>query len=224
LRCFIFFIFLFQAFSTFAQTPVSVEDSMKRLASNPNFIDITNFKGVMIDLKYATTDNFTGTNLYGNFKTAYLHKIAAEKLKKAVDLLQAGHPGYKFIVFDALRPRSVQWELWKRVKGTAQQKFVANPKMGSNHNYGFALDIGLLDENGRLVDMGAPFDGFTPLSEPQLEGKLLKEGKLTQKQVDNRLILRHAMEGAGFIQLPHEWWHYDALNSKDIRGKMEIVE
>ncbi len=96
-RYFIFFIFLMQAFSTSAQTSVSVEDSMKRLATDPNFIDITNFKGVTIDLKYSTTDNFTGTNLYGNFKIAYLHKIAAGKLKKAIDLLQASHPGYQFM-------------------------------------------------------------------------------------------------------------------------------
>jgi D-alanyl-D-alanine dipeptidase len=162
--------------------------------------------------------------LYGNFKRAYLRKIAAVKLEKAVELLQSSHAGYRLIVFDALRPRSVQWKLWERVKGTPQQKYVADPKKGSNHNYGCAVDVGLLDEQGKLLDMGSPFDGFTPLSEPALEDQFLKQGRLNQKQMNNRLILRRAMEDAGFKQLSSEWWHYDAVDSKDIREKMQIVE
>lgn len=105
-----------------------------------------------------------------------------------------------------------------------QQDAYADPDKGSMHNYGFALDIGLLDPQGKLVDMGAPFDGFTPLSEPQLESRLLKEGKLTQIQIDHRMILRSAMVGAGFRQLRHEWWHYDALTEEQVIGKFEIVE
>ncbi|HEY5037781.1 MAG TPA: M15 family metallopeptidase [bacterium] len=223
-RFFWIFSLFFLTTSTFSQTPISPEESMKRLALDSNFVEISKFKGVKVDLKYGTVDNFTHTNLYGKFKKCYLNKIAAKKFKKALESLRKDYPGYKVIVFDALRPRSVQWKLWEFVKGTPQQKYVADPAKGSMHNYGFALDIGLLDKSGELVDMGAPFDGFTPLSEPQLEGKLLKDGELTQRQVDNRFILRHAMEGAGFRQLRHEWWHYDALTEEQVRGKFTIVE
>lgn len=208
-----------------AQTPSTIDNSIQRLATDKNFVEVSRFAGVTVHLMYATTDNFTGTNLYGNFRSCYLHVIAAEKLKKACALLQAAHPGYRFIIFDALRPRSVQWKLWAKVKGTAQQKYVADPAKGSNHNYGLAVDIGLLDEKGNLVDMGAPFDGFTPLSEPQLEDRFLKEGKLTREQLDHRLILRRAMEGAGFIQLRAEWWHYDAMTLREIKDrKIQVVE
>jgi len=207
-----------------AQSSVSIEESLKVLASNPNFVDISHWEGVTLDLKYASTDNFTHTNLYGDFHKSYLHKIAGEKFKKALESLRQSHPGYRVVIFDTLRPRSVQWKLWNIVKGTPQQKYVADPEKGSMHNYGFAMDVGLMDPRGKLVDMGAPFDGFTPLSEPQLEDRLLKEGKLTQKQIDNRMILRNAMVGAGFRQLRHEWWHYDALTEEQVRGKFEIVE
>jgi D-alanyl-D-alanine dipeptidase len=197
---------------------------MKNLAADPHFVEIFHWQGVTVNLKYGTTDNFTHQNLYGSFNKCYVHKITAEKLRKALESLRTNNPGYRFIVFDALRPRSVQRKLWDVVKGTSRQKYVADPDKGSMHNYGFALDIGLLDPQGKLVDMGAPFDGFTPLSEPQLESQLLKEGKLTQTQIDHRMILRNAMVGAGFRQLRHEWWHYDALTEEQVRGKFEIVE
>jgi D-alanyl-D-alanine dipeptidase len=202
----------------------TVEESLKELATNPNFVEVSHWEGVTVDLKYASTDNFTHTNLYGDWHKAYLHKIAAEKFRKALESLHQTHPGYKVVLFDTLRPRSVQWKLWNIVKGTPQQKYVADPEKGSMHNYGFAMDIGLMDPQGKLVDMGASFDGFTPLSEPQLEDQLLKEGKLTQTQIDNRMILRNAMVGAGFRQLRHEWWHYDALTEEQVRGKFQIVE
>ena len=177
-----------------------------------------------VNLKYGTTDNFTHKNLYGPFNKCYVHRITADKLRKAIESLRKNHPGYRFVVFDALRPRTVQRKLWDVVKGTPRQKYVVDPDKGSMHNYGFALDIGLMDPKGKPADMGAPYDGFTPLSEPQLEGRFLKGGKLTQAQIDNRLILRKAMVGAGFRQLPYEWWHYDALAEGQVRGKFEIVE
>lgn len=223
LGLFLLFGFFLLPLSALSQTH-SIEDSMKNLAASPNFVEITHWQGVTVNLKYGTTDNFTRKNLYGPYNKCYIHKITAEKLRKAIETLRKNNPGYKFIVFDALRPRSVQRKLWAVVKGTSHQKYVADPDKGSMHNYGFALDIGLLDPQGKLVDMGAPFDGFTPLSEPQLESRLLKEGKLTQIQIDHRMILRSAMVGAGFRQLRHEWWHYDALTEEQVIGKFEIVE
>ena len=101
---------------------------------------------------------------------------------------------------------------------------MANPKGGSIHNFGFALDLSILDEYGKELDMGTPFDDFTPLAEPRLEQKFLKEGKLTELQIKNRRLLRNVMEQSGFITLPVEWWHFDALPAAEVRLHYQIVE
>jgi zinc D-Ala-D-Ala dipeptidase len=188
------------------------------------YVDISTMPGVRVDLRYATTNNFMGVNVYGDFKTALLHRSAAEKLAKAAQLLQQRHPGWNLLVFDALRPRSVQRRFWEKVKGTPMQMYVADPDDGSIHNYGFAVDLSLVDAAGKEVDMGTPFDSFDPLAQPQLEDKYIQDGKLTAQQAANRHILRDAMEGAGFIQLPIEWWHYDAITRAEAKAQYQIVE
>ena len=192
--------------------------------SKSDFVDISTIPGVRIDLRYATTNNFLGVNVYGTFHTAYLHHEAAAKLRKAAALLQQVKPGWSLLVLDALRPRSVQRIFWAKVVGTPQQMYVADPEQGSIHNYGFAVDITLADSSGKEVDMGTPFDSFDPLAQPQLEEKFLIAGKLTPAQIANRQLLRDAMTKAGFIQLPVEWWHYDALTRLEIQGSYKIVE
>jgi D-alanyl-D-alanine dipeptidase len=211
---------------TFHETSKSISpaDSLIMLEHHPDYFDLSVLPNVIIKLKYATTDNFMGMNLYGPFNKAFLHKDAAEKFRKAADRLGQEKPGWSFMVFDALRPHSVQWVMWNRVKDTPQRKYVASAEIGSPHNYGMALDLSLLDEKGKEIDMGTGFDSFSELSEPKLEEKFLKEGKLTRKQMENRLILRKIMTDAGFIQLSHEWWHYNALPEPEIRKKYKIVE
>jgi D-alanyl-D-alanine dipeptidase len=201
-----------------------VEESLREVQSRKEFIEIVPSSQVTVDLRYATTNNFTGTSVYGVFDKAFLHEKAAEKFFKALDYLVQSYPGYKLILFDALRPRSVQYKLWEHVIGTEQEKYVADPKAGSMHNYGFAVDLSVLDDQGDELDMGTAFDEFKELSQPQLEAQFLKEGKITQRHVDNRMILRDAMTKAGFIQLPHEWWHFDALPKSDVKTLYKIVE
>lgn len=201
-----------------------LDDSLRFVRSSKDYAEIPESAGLAIDLRYATTNNFVGKNMYGKFNRAYLHRLAADKLAKAERNLQRDHPGYRLVIFDALRPRSVQYLLWEQVKGTDKQTYVANPAGGSIHNFGFAVDISVLDEHGKELDMGTPYDDFTPLSQPQLEDKYLKEGRLTEAQIRNRRILRKAMEEAGFIQLPVEWWHYDALPKSEVRSRFKIVE
>ena len=196
----------------------------EELADNPDFVEIKESPLVTIDLRYATENNFVGTNLYGSFNRCYLHKEAAKKLKTASEHLEKGRPGWKLLIFDCLRPRSVQKILFERVKGTQYESYVANPKKGSVHNYGFAVDLSLQDEKGREVDMGTPFDSFSRLSHPHMEKEFLRVGKLSREQVANRLILRDSMEKSGFVQLSIEWWHYDALPSRQVRKKYQIVE
>ena len=232
LRIFLFPFFPFFFFSQFllagadenTPSPISPVESMKNLEHNKNYVELSAFPNVHVDLKYASTDNFMGVNLYGPVTKCFLHKDSARMFKKAIENLKKTKPGWSFIVFDALRPRSVQWKMWDHVKDTPQRKYVANAEIGSAHNYGMALDLSLLDEKGIEVDMGTGFDSFSLVSEPRLEEKFLKSGKLSRKQLKNRLVLRNAMEGAGFQQLTHEWWHYNALSEPEIRKKYKIVE
>ena len=200
------------------------QESLDFLAKSPDFHEVTARDGVAIEMRYAGTGNFTGRNLYGPFNRLFLHKRAYDKLKAAIALLKHDHPGYRFVLFDGTRPRSVQSVLWEKVAGTPQEKYVADPKKGSLHNFGLAIDLSVQDDKGRELDMGTPYDSFTPLAEPALEPQNQAEGKLTSSQLANRMILRKAMEEAGFKVLPEEWWHFDALPADIVRRQFTIVE
>jgi len=208
-------------------TPVlaaSPQESLNFLLKSDDYREITPADGVVIDLRYAGTNNFVGQDLYGPYKRLFLHKRAADKLKAAVALLKHEHPGYKFVIYDGLRPRSVQYVLWQHVAGTPQEKYVADPKKGSVHNYGLAVDLSVQDDKGHELDMGTGFDSFTPLAETQLEKDKLASGELTAAQLENRMILRRPMEEAGFKVLSEEWWHFDALPAELVRKQFTIVE
>lgn len=198
--------------------------SLSFLNKATDFVELHEGDGLRIDLRYAGTNNFVGHDMYGPFRQAFLHKIAAGKLSAAFRALRHDNPGYGFVIFDALRPRSVQRVLWDHVKGTEGESYIANPDNGSLHNFGFAIDLSVIDSSGRELDMGAGYDDFRPISQPKMEGHFLEQGLLTKEQIKNRLILRTAMEGAGFIQLPHEWWHYDAMPKAEVRERFKIVE
>lgn len=200
------------------------------LLKHGDYREISSLPLITIDLRYASTNNFTGENIYGEFNKAFLHKLAAEKLLLAIQLLQKinstrNHPGhYQFLVFDALRPRSAQWKLWNKVVGTPQGPYIADPREGSIHNYGMSIDLTLIDnQSGKELDMGTEFDDFSPLAQPTLEEDFFRKGILGQQQMANRALLRNVMEQAGFRQLSIEWWHYDALPEEEVRGKYQII-
>jgi zinc D-Ala-D-Ala dipeptidase len=179
---------------------------------------IADIPNVTIDARYSTTNNFTGTDLYGDYSGCYLHPIAAEKLRKAASILSEEHPGWKLKVFDALRPVSVQKAMWRSVKGKPDARYVANPAQGSHHNYGFAVDLTLIDEHGNELDMGTDYDAFSPLSMPRNELSSLKKGLLAKNQIANRELLRHLMKRAGFHGIQIEWWHFNAVSWKRVRA------
>jgi len=189
-----------------------------------DFINLRNLPGVRVQLLYNGTNNFMNQDLYEGFDQAYLHKDAFTKFAQACDLLGKRHPGFAFIVYDALRPRSVQKRMYGFVAGSQYKDYVAEPTRGSLHNFGMAIDLSLLDGNGNPLDMGTAFDDFADLAQPQLEEKFLAEKKLTRIQFENRLQLRSIMEATGFQQLPHEWWHYNALDAQHVRANYKIVE
>ncbi len=107
---------------------------------------------------------------------------------------------------------------------TPGEKYIAKPEPGSLHNFGFAVDLTVLDERGRELDMGAGYDDFRDIAQPQLEAKFISSGELTREHFRNRMTLRSVMETAGFAQLAHEWWHFDALPKAEVKDRFRIVE
>lgn len=181
---------------------------------------------ICIDIKYATTDNFLKTAIYGDFNKAYLQADVAEKLKNAQAYLAELHPGYSLVVYDAARPVVFQQMIWDSLKMPVREKgkYASNPRNGSLHNYGAAVDLSIIDEQGNELDMGCPFDYFGPLAYPVMENQLLSEGKLTQLQVDNRKLLRQVMYKTGFFNIQTEWWHFNSCTRDEAKRKYKRIE
>ena len=188
---------------------MSLTLASEAIAGSPEFRHLSTIAGIVIDLRYATPDNFVGRDLYSPFDCAWLHRDAAAALERVVAWLAVERPGYTPLILDALRPQRVQEQLWAALEGSNLQMYLASPERGSIHSFGMALDITILDERGRELDMGTGFDDLSERSHPALEVKLLARGELTRAQVANRQLLRDAMFQAGFVGINTEWWHYD---------------
>ena len=156
---------------------------------------------VEIALAYATSENFTGRPIYRRAR-CYLHAAAAAALRRAVTL--ASGQGYRLKIFDAFRPSEAQWVMWNH---TPDPEFLADPRRGSPHSRGVAVDLSLLDRKGRELDMGTGFDAFTPLSH---HGSL----DVSPQAQANRFTLLGIMTAAGWDFYKNEWWHYQLFNSR----------
>ena len=179
------------------------------IATHPDFVRLSSLAGIRVDLRYATTGNFVGRNLYGDLDCAWLHRDAARGLTQAVRWLAKMHPGLQLCVLDALRPHRVQVQLWDHLAGTPLRQYLADPARGSIHSFGMAVDATLLDDCGRALDMGTAFDDLTRLSHPQFEDEYLAQGQLTTAQISHRNLLRQALLNNGFSGIATEWWHFD---------------
>ncbi|KAA0991550.1 M15 family metallopeptidase [Dyadobacter aurulentus] len=185
--------------------------------------------GILVELKYSTTDNFLKKDIYGDLDRAYLQPEMAKRLAKANAMLAKEKPGYKLLVYDAARPNSAQYALWDalddlKIPAGKKTMYVADPKIGSNHNFGCAIDLTVADENGKPLDMGTKFDFFGPLAYPRSEQEMLKKGKLTTKQIENRQLLRKVMVQAGFRVNTTEWWHFDGMSKSQARAKYGMIK
>jgi len=157
--------------------------------------------GVTIDLAYAGPDNFTGKPVYAR-RFCYLHSDAEKRFRRAVELAAA--QGYGVKVFDAFRPSEAQWVLWNH---TPDPDFLADPRRGSPHSRGVAVDMTLIDAAGNELDMGTPFDTFSPLSH---HGNT----DVSTTAQRNRSILLGIMSAAGWDFNSKEWWHYQLFDSR----------
>ncbi|MDB6057378.1 MAG: beta-glucosidase-related glycosidase and D-alanyl-D-alanine dipeptidase [Verrucomicrobiales bacterium] len=171
-----------------------------KATQSPDLVDVERaVPGVVLDIRYATTNNFTGQVLYPSSK-CYLRSSTAQKLAHVQSQLRPMGLGLK--VYDGYRPLSVQRKMWKvyPVPG-----YVADPKRGSRHNRGAAVDLTLIHTNGTEVPMPSPYDSFTETAHRNTTNA-------PPEALANRDLLERVMVTNGFEGLPTEWWHFDDLD------------
>lgn len=181
---------------------------------------------VFVDLKYSTTDNFFGADVYGELTNCYLQRETVEKLRVSLDYLNDHYPELTFLIYDGVRPQSVQQVLWDNLDKPDSIKplYVANPQKGSLHNYGVAVDLTLAyKETGEALDLGTHYDFFGYPAYPDREKEMLAAGKINQNHIERREILRQAMKKGGFSGIGSEWWHFNAFSLKEAKSKFEII-
>ena len=171
-----------------------------------DLVEITSLEPtIKLDVRYATANNFLGRPVYPEGRV-FLQRPAAEALVRVHRGLR--EKGYGLLVFDAYRPWSVTKLFWD-LTPPAKRDFVANPRKGSKHNRGAAVDLSLFDlASGREVEMPSAYDDFSERARPDYPGG-------TAEQRERRDALRAAMEREGFTVEPNEWWHF---NWKDWRS------
>lgn len=150
---------------------------------------------IRLDIRYATTNNFTKSIIY-DCPRCFLRPDAARALVKAHQTLKRQGLGLK--MFDCYRPRPYQQRLWDKVPNP---DYVAPPAKGSMHSRGAAVDLTIVDANGRELDMGTSYDFFGPEAHADYT-------KLPEVVLANRKLLRRTLEAVGFKGIRTEWWHF----------------
>ncbi|WP_338229796.1 M15 family metallopeptidase [Algoriphagus taiwanensis] len=182
---------------------------------------------IRVELKYSTEDNFFGQDVYGELTRCYLQPEVAQRVKAANEALQKEYPHLTLLIYDGVRPLSVQQILWDSLDKPDSIKplYVADPKIGGLHNFGVAVDLTIFDTQAdSVLDMGTTYDYFGYPAYPDREKQMLAEGKITQTHIANREILRKVMKGAGFTGIGSEWWHFNAFSRKEAGEKFPLVQ
>lgn len=173
-----------------------------------DLVDISKLDStIIIDLKYATADNFMKDTPYTANICLLRKDVALRLLEVQRDLRKMGL-GLK--IWDGYRPLSVQKKMWEKVH---DHRYVADPAKGSNHNRGAAVDVTLVDKFGNELEMPTGFDDFS-----EKAGSDYPEVSAEAKK--NRELLKKVMMKHGFMPIKSEWWHF---NDKDIK-KYSILD
>lgn len=181
------------------------QDPEKRMVELSSLIP-----GIVYDIRYASLNNFMHRLMYPQkINYTFLRASAAQKLLQVQKELN--EKGLAIKIFDAYRPYSVTVKFWKLVK---DERYVANPAKGSGHNRGIAVDLTLINfKTGDELNMGTGFDNFTDSAHQSFTS-------LPEEILQNRTLLKSAMEKYGFKALETEWWHYYLPDSK----KYEVLD
>ena len=173
-------------------------NEQKRIDPGMRMVDIgKSDPGISLDIRYATKNNFTAAVIYTDAK-AYVREPVAVALQKVQDSLSFYKAGLK--IFDAYRPYAATIRFYQVYPDTT---FVANPRFGSRHNRGCAVDLTLVDLfSGKELPMPTDFDDFSPKAHPGY-------GNLPDTVLANRKLLFGIMAHFGFSHYESEWWHFD---------------
>ena len=161
-----------------------------------------NVPGVVLDLRYATTNNLAGKALYPEAK-AYLRQETIRKLKRVAAQLE--EKGYRLVIWDAWRPASAQKALWA---AKPDGRFLTPPSKISRHTRGTSVDVTLADRSGKILEMPSDHDEFNAKADEDFSD-------VPKEAARRARILRKAMFEAGFSGVPDEWWHYDLRDWAD---------
>jgi D-alanyl-D-alanine dipeptidase len=166
----------------------------------PDLVELIRLDSTIhLDIRYATENNFMKRRMYDTAR-AFLQRPAADAVVRVQKKLRT--IGLGLVIFDAYRPWSVTKQFWDETP-VSKHSFVADPKVGSKHNRGCAVDLSLYDlTTGLEITMPSGYDEFSKRASPKYTGG-------TAEQRRWRDLLRSAMEGEGFTVDPGEWWHFD---------------
>jgi len=209
------FLVVFICFLSFENSIGQTTGSSSLQSNSVNdttFVNLRDYsQDFVYDMKYATEDNFLKSKVY-DCAECYLRYKTVKALIKANEKFMK--KGFKIKLFDCYRPLDIQKRMWSIV---SNPEYVANPAKGSIHNRGGAVDITLVDFNGKELDMGTSFDFFGKEAGHNFAG--------FSKQIkNNRNLLRKIMIKENFNSFDSEWWHYNlkaGLNDKISNFKWE---
>jgi D-alanyl-D-alanine dipeptidase len=180
------------------------------IVNDTTFVNLKEYsKDFVYDMKYATSDNFLKAKVYDCAECFLRLKTVKAMVNANAEFMKKG---YKIKIFDCYRPLDIQKRMWKIVPNP---EYVANPSKGSIHNRGGAVDITLVDNSGKELDMGTSFDFFGIEASHNYQ-------ILSQEIKSNRALLKSIMIQNGFNALESEWWHYNlksALNDNVSNAK-----
>ncbi|BDU27184.1 M15 family metallopeptidase [Flavobacterium sp. GSB-24] len=189
-------VFLFGTASLQAQNEAYTDISESQI-SDTTFVNLRDYSNDFIyDMKYATEDNFLKAKVYDCAECMLRLKTVKALIAANTDFLKKG---YRIKLFDCYRPLDIQKKMWEIV---SNPEYVADPKKGSIHNRGGAVDISLVDINGQEVDMGTSFDFFGIQASHNFK-------QLSKEILSKRAYLKKVMIKNGFNSFDSEWWHYN---------------
>ena len=204
--CFIFFF----ASNIFAQA-LKIIDTKKAFnasidsSTNNEMIDMQKLiPSIILDLRYATANNFMSYKLYEKANATYMRKLPANALLQVQKLFNEKGLGIK--IYDAYRPYSITKKMWELIH---DDRYVANPAQGSGHNRGIAIDLTIIDlKTGKELNMGTGYDNFTDSAHHSFTPNFSAE------IIANRTLLLTTMLNAGFKKFDTEWWHYSWISKE----------
>lgn len=183
-----------------------------RLMEQHGLVDVRSLNpNIRVELKYSSTDNFIGEDMYGTLDVCYLEKGFAKRVAQAQNELSRLCPGYALLIYDGARPMSIQRRMYAKVAHTEKRIYVAPATKGGRHNYGVAVDLTIVNSQGKVLDMGSPFDHFGEEAHLENEDTLIKTKKIKAEAKKNRALLQRVMRAAGMRPYDKEWWHYQEL-------------